>query len=159
MATNIVRYNRPTPLTEAMEQLFRDAFAWPRLSGAAASGGTNGVGLGSNLYETSNGYVMQVLLPGVKADELELTANRNVLTIQGTTSIAAPEGARGIWVGLTGGQFREQFTLPGEVDADGAGAEYHDGILTLTLPKAEHLRVKTIKIGNGGSSAIKGESK
>ena len=75
------------------------------------------------------------------------------------TSVAAPHGARGIWVGLGDGEFREQVTLPGEVDADKAHADYQDGILTLTLPKAEHARIKTIKVGAGGGrqQAIAGQ--
>jgi HSP20 family protein len=48
---------------------------------------------------------------------------------------------------MGGGEFREEVTLPGEVDADRASAEYHDGILTLTLPKAERAKAHTIKIG------------
>jgi HSP20 family protein len=90
---------------------------------------------------------MQVPLPGVKVDELEITAQQNVLTLRGQTEVTVPEGAQSIWVGMGGGEFREEVTLPGEVDAARASAEYHDGILTLTLPKAERAKVRTIKVG------------
>jgi HSP20 family protein len=59
---------------------------------------------------------------------------------------------------LGAGEFREQVTLPGEVDADKASADYQDGILTLTLPKAERTRAKTIKVSGGRhQGAIEGQ--
>src|SRR5579875_1903147 len=163
MANTMMRYSRPigvTPLGEAMDQLFRDAFTWPRLFSTGASGQDSyGFGFNSNLYETPDSYIMQVVLPGVQIDTLQITAHHNALTLQGTAGVAAPEGAQGIWVGLGGGEFREQVTLPGEVDADKASADYHDGILTLTLPKEERARVKTIKVGGGQQPAIEGQKK
>ncbi len=157
---NITRYSQPTslmPLSEAVDRLFRDAFTWPRLFGEGMPSGV-GLGLGSNLYETNESYIMQVMLPGVKVDELEITAHHNVLTLRGKTTIGVPEGAQSIWVGVSGGEFREEVTLPGEVDADHASADYHDGILTLTLPKSERAKVRTIKIG-AQPTAIEGEKK
>ena len=53
---------------------------------------------------------------------------------------------------------REEVTLPGDVNADQASAEYHDGILTLTLPKTERAKVRTIKVG-AHPQAIEGEKK
>jgi HSP20 family protein len=158
MADNITRYNRPmgmTPLSEAIDRLFRDAFTWPRAFGEAF-GPVAGGGMAGNLYETNESYILQVPLPGVKVDELEITARENVLTLQGRTEIAAPEGARAIWGGMGSQEFREQIQLPGDVDAERASAEYRDGILTLTLPKEEHARVRTIKIGSSRSQPIEG---
>lgn len=160
--TSISRYNRPlgmTPLGEAMDHLIREAFTWPQAVGPRLSNGqSTGFGLNSNLYETPEGYIMQLVLPGVKVDTLQITAHQNVVTLQGTAGVAAPEGAQGLWVGLGAGEFREQVTLPSEVDADKASADYQDGILTLTLPKAEQARVKTIKVGGGQhQAAIEGQ--
>jgi HSP20 family protein len=146
------RYGRPglTPLSEAVDQLFRDAFTWPRAVEAPA--GPARLSLRSNVYETDEAYLVQTLLPGVKAEELNVTTDRNLLTIEGTAAIAAPEGARGIWIAFNGAEFREQVSLPGEVDAARASAEYRDGMLTLTLPKAEKARIKTIKVTGQSSS-------
>ena len=161
MPDDITRYNRPmgmTPLSDAIDRLFRDAFTWPRSFGEAFGPAAAG-GMAGNLYETNDSYILQVPLPGVKADELEITARENVLTLQGKTEIAAPEGARAIWGGLAGQQFREVVQLPGDVDAERASAEYHDGILTLTLPKEEHARVRTIKISSGRTQSIEGQQR
>jgi len=157
-----MRYSRPlgvTSLNEAMDQLFRDSFTWPRLVTSGTGGAPNGgLGLNSNLYETPESYIMQVVLPGVQVDSLQITAQQNVLTLHGTVGVTAPEGATGIWVGLGAGEFHEQVTLPGEVDADTASTAYQDGILTLTLPKVERAKMKTIKVGGGYQTAIEGKT-
>jgi HSP20 family protein len=121
-------------------------FTWPRLFGDGFFT-TSRLGLSSNLYETGDSYIMQVSLPGVTVDELEITAQENVLRLRGKSEMTGPEGAQSIWVGIGGGDFREEVTLPGDVNADQASAEYHDGILTLTLPKTERAKAHTIKIG------------
>ena len=160
MANNITRYNQPTsfmPLSEAVDRLFRDAFTWPHMFGDVFASGSR-FGLNSNLYETADSYIMQVSLPGVKVDELEITAHDNVLTLRGKTEVTVPEGAQSIWVGMGGGEFREEVTLPGDVNADQASAEYHDGVLTLTLPKTERAKVRQIKVG-AHSHAIEGQKK
>jgi HSP20 family molecular chaperone IbpA len=160
MVNSITRYNQPAsvmPLSEAVDRLFRDAFTWPRMFGDIFPTGSR-LGLHSNLYETADSYVMQVSLPGVKVDQLEITAHGNVLTLRGKTEVTVPEGAQSIWVGVGGGDFREEVTLPGEVDADQASAEYHDGILTLTLPKTERAKVRQIKVG-AHPGAIEGQKK
>jgi HSP20 family protein len=160
MADSIIYYNQPTgfvPLSEAMDRLFRDAFTWPRLFGDVYPSASR-FGLSSNLYETRDRYIMQVPLPGVKVDELEITAHENVLTLRGKTEVTVPEGAQSIWVGMGGGEFHEEVTLPGDVNADQASAEYHDGILTLTLPKTERAKVRTIKV-EAHPQAIEGQKK
>src|SRR5919201_5479493 len=144
------------PLSEAVDRLFRDAFTRPRMFGDVFPT-TSHFGLSSNLYETGDAYIMQVPLPGVKVDELEITAHQNVLTLRGKTEVTVPEGGQSIWVGMGGGEFREEVTLPGDVNADQASAEYHDGILTLTLPKTERATVRQIKVG-AHPQAIEGET-
>ena len=159
---NITRYTQPglMPLSEAVDRLFRDAFTWPRAFGDPFSTTpSTGLGLGSNLYETDDSYIMQVLLPGVKSGDLEITTRERVVTFSGKTGVAVPENARSLWVGIGGSSFRESVTLPGEVNAEKATAEYHDGVLTLTLPKSEGARVRTIKIGNGHAPLSEGDAR
>lgn len=157
MATqNLARYNGPRgamPLGEAMNQLFRDAFTSPF---SFSSTGTMS-GLGINLYERDDSYILQVPLPGVKADQLKISARENVVMLQGTTETAAPEGARPLYQGAGGGQFREQVVLPSDVDAERANADYRDGVLTLTLPKAEHARERTIAISQADGQNSTGQ--
>jgi HSP20 family protein len=139
------------PLSEAMSQLFRDAFTSPFGAGVT----TMTIGQAVNLYEQDNNYIMQVPLPGIKQDQLNITARENVVTLQGTVEIPAPQGARSLFQGIGGGQFREQVVLPSDIDAENASAQYQDGILTLSLPKAQHARERTIPImaGSGQQQA------
>jgi HSP20 family protein len=132
------------PLSEAMNQLVRDAFTSP-FGGGPGLTASQGV----NLYEQDNRFILQVPLPGAKPDQLNITARENVVTLQGTIEPPAPEGARALYQGLGGGPFREQVVLPADVDAENASAQYQDGILTLMLSKARHAQERTIRISQG----------
>jgi len=125
-----------------MNQLYRDAFTTSK--GIAAAGMTMGQGI--NLYEKDNSFILQIPLPGAKTDQLNITARENVVTLQGQTEISAPDGARPLFQGAAAGQFREQLILPADVDAENASAQYQNGILTLTLPKAQHARERRIAL-------------
>jgi HSP20 family protein len=142
----ITRYLQPRVLlllSEAKEWPRREACAWLRFFG---EGVPTRFAMASNLFETKEGYILQMVLPAVKLAELEMTVHQNVLTVRGKRELAIPAGARGIWVGLTGGAFREEVTLPGAVEAVQAQATYEDGILTVTLPRAAQAKVKSITI-------------
>ncbi|HWE63485.1 MAG TPA: Hsp20/alpha crystallin family protein, partial [Chloroflexota bacterium] len=145
---NLARYNNTRgmmPLSEAMNQLLRDAFTTPFTLGSTALT----AGMGVNLYERDDSLILQIPLPGVKPDQLNISVRENVVTLQGTTEIPAPDGARPIFQGAGGGQFREQIVLPSDVDAEQASAQYQDGVLMLTLPKAQHARERTVAVSQG----------
>lgn len=144
---DLARYTQrnPMPLTEAINQLMRDAFTSP----FGTSSGTT-LAFGMNLYETDDSYIVQMPLPGVQPDKLSITARENVVTLQGTMEIPAPqEGARNLQSSAIQGQFREMVQLPGDVDAEKASASYDNGVLTLTLPKAASARERAIKVTQG----------
>jgi HSP20 family protein len=90
----------------------------------------------------------------VKPDQLSITVRENVVTIQGSTEIPTPEGARPIYMGSGPSQIREQIQLPGDVNADQAVANYDNGVLTLTLPKAPSARERAIPMRIGASGQM-----
>ena len=135
------------PLSDAMNQLLRGAFTSPFGLAAATT-----LSAEMNLYETNDNYILQVPVPGVKPDQLSITVRENVVTIQGSTEIPAPEGARPIYMGTGPSQIREQIQLPGDVNADQAVATYDNGVLTLTLPKAPSARERAIPMRIGGQT-------
>jgi HSP20 family protein len=141
---NLTRYNpfnEMVSLREAMDRLFEDSFISPRLQGQWSGRGT-----GANLFETSEGFILQVPMPGVKADDVEITAQQDTLSLKWQTNIQVPEGASVLWQGFQNGQYQQSFSLPSPINADRAEAHYTDGILTLSLPKAEHAKARTVKV-------------
>jgi HSP20 family protein len=138
---NITRYNpfsEVVSLREAMDRLFEDSFI-PRA-------GFAGKGIASNLHETADSFVLQIPMPGVTPENVEITAQQDTLNIKWTTSVTVPENATTHWSGFSDSQYQHSFTLPAPINAEKAEASYENGILTLTLPKAEHARARTLKI-------------
>jgi HSP20 family protein len=136
---NITRYNpfnEMVSLHEAMDRLFEDSFI-PRIGGR---------GLASNLYETTDGFVLQLPMPGVNPEEVEITAQQDTLNVKWSTSVKVPENATTHWSGFAEGQYQQNFTLPAPINADQAEASYENGVLTLSLPKAEHAKARTVKV-------------
>jgi HSP20 family protein len=138
---NITRYNpfnEVVSLREAMDRLFEDSFI-PRL-------GFAGRGVTSNLYETAEGFVLQIPMPGVNPEAVEITAQQDTLNVKWQTSVNVPENATTHWSGFASGQYQQSFTLPAPINAERVEASYQNGILTLSLPKAEHVKARTIKV-------------
>jgi HSP20 family protein len=99
-----------------------------------------------NLYETTEGYLMQIALPGIKSENLDIQVMPRQVTIQGTYDISVPENSRPLWQSFQGGEFQQTYALPMEVESEQVDARYENGILTLDLPKREHLRPKSVKV-------------
>ncbi len=140
---NLTRYNpfsEMVSLREAMDRLFEDSFISPR------GWSTIGRGMPANLYETADGYTLQLPMPGVKPEDVEITVQQDTLNLKWETKVQFPEGATVHWNGFQGGQYQQSFTLPAPINPDRVEAHYNDGVLTLSLPKAEHARARTIKV-------------
>ncbi len=99
--------------------------------------------LGVNIREEEDAYILSALVPGLKAEDLNIQVLENVVSIEG--EYRADE-AEYLLSELPSGSFRRSLRLPAEVDADKVEAKIANGILTLTLPKAESARPKKIKI-------------
>lgn len=109
-------------------------------------------GLTSNLYETEAGYSVELPLPGVKAADVEISVQENLLALKVKRDWSTPEKARVLWQGFASGEWQQTFTLPGEVDAEHVAAHLEDGVLRLHLPKAAHARPRQIKVQAGGEA-------
>ena len=140
---NLTRYNpfnEVISLRDAMDRLFEDSFI-PRAFNAAGVRGVN-----ANLYETPEGFILQVPMPGVSPEAVEITAQQDTITLKWETKVTAPEHATVHWNGFQSGQYQQSFTLPAAINSERAEASYADGILTLSLPKAEHVKARTVKV-------------
>jgi len=97
-----------------------------------------------DIYETSDGLVVQADLPGVSKDRLSVRVEGNVLTIRGEANHAAPGEPTYREYGLV--NFFRQFELSDKVDQNKISAELKYGVLTLHLPKAEEAKPKKIDV-------------
>ena len=121
--------------------------------------GTAGGMLPLDVAETENEFVVTASLPGVKPEDVEIAVQNNTLTLRG--EVKAEEEQQGKQWHVRErrfGSFQRSVTLPTAVNADACGARYENGLLTVTLPKAEAAKPKRIRIG-GGSPAQLGQGK
>lgn len=101
----------------------------------------------ADVSETENAVEVRLDLPGVKAKELDIQLSNNVLTISGERKEEKEEKGRTFHrVERRVGSFSRSLTLPCSVAADEAAAEYHDGVLKVTLPKTEESKAQKIKV-------------
>lgn len=99
--------------------------------------------LGVNIREEDDSYVLSALVPGLKAEDLNIQVLENVVSIEGEYKA---EEADYLLSELPSGSFQRTLRLPSEIEADGVQAKIADGVLTLSLPKAESARPKKIQI-------------
>ncbi len=106
-----------------------------------------------DVSETDAEVVVKAIVPGVKADEIDISVNDGILTIKGEKkSDETAEGENFFRREIRYGTFARSIALPSRVDHDKAGAEFADGVLTITLPKAEDARPKTITVKAAASA-------
>jgi HSP20 family protein len=99
--------------------------------------------LGVNVREEDDAYILSALVPGLKAEDLNIQILENVVSIEGEYKA---EDAEFLLSELPRGPFRRTLRLPTEIEADKVEAKITDGVLTLTLPKAESARPKRIQV-------------
>ena len=99
-----------------------------------------------NLYETEGALVLLVEIPGVVIEQLDLSVTEDSLTLEGERRLECPEGATYVAQERQHGRFRRVVPLPQSVDAEKVKAEYTDGILTVTLPKAPAAEPRTVHV-------------
>ena len=98
-----------------------------------------------NIYETDDRYVLQAEMPGVTKEGLEVTVEGNTLTFTGHRSEGAMPGAA-LYRESRGTNYRRVFELDPAIDTNKISAEMRQGMLTLTLPKAERVKPRKIEI-------------
>jgi HSP20 family protein len=132
-------------LREAMDRLFNDAFTRP-LS-IMREGGSTWSSPAIDMYQTDNDVVVKAALPGLKPDDVQISVHDDVLTIRGETKHEDEKKEQSWHIRERGwGAFERSVMLPSGVIADRANADFENGILTITLPKSEKAKPKTITI-------------
>jgi HSP20 family protein len=96
--------------------------------------------------ETEHGWVVEVDLPGIAPESVDLTFDRNALTIRGARQRVESEKSRAGIRERAMGTFERTLRFPQHVDSDKIGAEFRHGVLTITVPKAESARPRKIAV-------------
>jgi HSP20 family protein len=99
----------------------------------------------ASVTEIGDGYRLEIEMPGVRKDGLEISVENNELTIVGRRSLPAMEGTL-IHRESRPENFRRAFELDPSIDADKISAKIDQGLMTLTLPKAEHVKPRKIAV-------------
>jgi len=99
----------------------------------------------ASVTEIGDGHMLEIEMPGVKKDGLEISVENNELTIIGRRSLPAVEGTL-IHHESRPENFRRVFELDPSIDANKISAKIDQGLVTLTLPKAEHVKPRKIPV-------------
>jgi HSP20 family protein len=151
---SIIRYRSPEPanwpvldrwsnLRDELNSLFELPF-WANFGrpGQLFSGWSPAL----DLYENNDNVVAVVELPGMRKEEIEISLQDGMLTVAGERKRESANGEKAERSERYIGTFRRSIVLPARVDANKVSATYRDGILTVTLPKAEEAKPKQIPV-------------
>ncbi len=131
---------------DALRQMAEGGWVFPRDLMPSA---VTAVVIPLDIVDTGPALVIQTNLPGVKAEEINISVTGNTLTIKGDLQEKEElKGANYLRRERRTASFSRSVTLPVEVDGEQGEAKLKDGVLTLTLPKADAVRPKNIKIVN-----------
>jgi HSP20 family protein len=129
-------------LREAMNSLLEESFVRPRAGMAAMTGG-----MPLDLRESDNAYVVETVLPGARPENVDISVLGDTLRISAEVRDEGErEGERWLIRERRFGRFERSVTLPMNVKADEASADFDNGVLTITLPKAEAARPRNILV-------------
>ncbi|MDD4635713.1 MAG: Hsp20/alpha crystallin family protein [Dehalococcoidales bacterium] len=140
-------------LRQAMDRLFEDSFVRP-----ASFGSLSVPDVAIEMKETDSDIVIKAELPGVMPNDVDVSIAEGVLTVKGEHKEEKEEKETNYYRReLKYGSFSRSVNLPAVVNADQAEAVFENGILTLTLPKAEEAKPRQIKVKT--TQAIEGKKK
>ncbi|PWB80804.1 MAG: molecular chaperone [Candidatus Methylomirabilota bacterium] len=133
-------------LQERMNRLFDQALSRPRIDdeeGLTASMWSPAV----DIFETVDSIVMKAELPGVSRDHIDIQVQDNTLMLKGERKFEREVKEENyLRIERSYGAFQRAFTLPTDVQQDKIKAVFKDGVLEVTMPKAEEAKPKQVKI-------------
>jgi HSP20 family protein len=129
-------------LNEQVNRLLGDSFATP--GETALANWTPAV----DIYETENELVVKADLPDVNEKDIDIRVENNTLTITGERKFEQKVNKDNyLRVERAYGTFSRSFSLPNTVNTEAIQADYHNGLLTVHMPKREESKPKQIKVG------------
>ena len=135
-----------TPLRQWVDRVFDEAFS---RESAAANGSAGFQSLPVNVWETPDGYQAALLAPGLDEQSINVTVHEDTLAIEGELQFSVPEGAKPIWQEFGPSKFRRSLRLGAAVDPARVEAVFRNGLLLVTMPKAEHAKPRQVRVQVG----------
>jgi HSP20 family protein len=130
-------------MRDVMDRLFDDGFSRPLVPALWDTAAVPTM----DLYQTENEVVVKMGLPGVKPEDIQIAVTNGVLSIRGEVKEEKEEKDKTYHLRERRyGSFSRSVTLPSNVSVDKSDASFENGVLTLTLPKAEEAKAKTITV-------------
>ena len=114
---------------------------------ATANQNVNYLAPSANVFETQDAYVVQVEMPGVNRGGLDITLEGYTLTLAGRRESPAPPG-NPVYVESKPADFRRVFEIEPDIDGSKVSAHLEQGLLTVRLPKAEHVKPRKVPVGD-----------
>jgi HSP20 family protein len=156
MAIDLWQTTQPwltSPFSQVADRMFERALA-PFSWDAASKGDSTGYqSLPVNIWEANDAYQAALMVPGVDEQSINVTVHQDTLTIEGELNFQTPDGARAVWHEFGPMKFRRSLRLGAAVDPGKVEATYRQGILFVTMPKAEHARPRPVQVQLGQSSS------
>lgn len=129
---------------DAIDDMFRSFFSDPWFYSPTTGGNWTPA---TDVCEEDARYVVAIDLPGMRREDIRISAENGTLTIQGERRRESGSKGRGFTrTERIHGSFTRSFTLPSTVDGNKIEATYKDGVLTVVLPKSEEARPKAIEV-------------
>lgn len=129
-------------LREAMNNLLEESFVRPRAGMIAMTGG-----MAVDLRESDQAYFVETIVAGAKPEDVEISVLGDTLRIAVEVRDEGDHhGEKWLLRERRFGHFERSLTLPAQVKADEASADFQDGVLTISLPKAEAARSRSIPV-------------
>ena len=145
--SNLIRWEpmrEAMTLRDAMDRLFDEAFTRPW---GMMGGGRGSSAPAVDMYQTDNEMVVKAAVPGMKPEDVQIAVTGDVLTIKGETNEKSDTKEKAYHIReQRWGTFERMISLPTAVVSDKAQAEFENGILTITLPKAEQVKPRIISV-------------
>lgn len=148
MATGMIRWAPADLLRHRFDRLFDNPFGDYLDTARSGEEVSNRTWVPAvDIFETADGLSLNVELPGMKAEDIEITVENRVLTLRGErkfdNDVARESYHR---IERSYGAFSRSFSLPSNLRSDDVKATFHDGVLTIALPKAEESKPRKIAI-------------
>jgi HSP20 family protein len=103
----------------------------------------------ADIYETEDTLTLILEMPGVDRSNIDVNVDNGILTIEGRIDFNKYEGLQPVYSEYNIGPFRRSFRISNRIDQDKIKAEMRDGVITLTLPKAEEAQPRRIEVRSG----------